>query len=243
MQNFDNPAGLWLNLPMSEKNQIPVITIDGPSGCGKGTIAQRLAGHLHWHWLDSGALYRILAWAVLHYQIPHTHDEELNRLIMGLKIIFSADSEGSVAQMLCDGHDVSQAIRTEACAKMASELAVKPFVRQALLQRQRDLRQPPGLVADGRDMGTVIFPDAISKIFLTASASVRAERRYKQLLKLGLKPDYIQINTDLIARDERDRQRLVAPLQAASDAIIIETDNLSVDQVFEKVLILLPAFS
>ena len=146
---------------MSEENQIPVITIDGPSGCGKGTIAQLLARHLHWHWLDSGALYRIVAWAALHYQIPPSHDEELIRLLGRLKLTFLADSEGDEAEMHCDGHDVSQAIRTEACAKMASELAAKPFVRQALLQRQRDLRQPPGLVADGRDMGTCIFSQTL----------------------------------------------------------------------------------
>lgn len=217
---------------MFDETSVPVITIDGPSGCGKGTIAQRLAFHLRWHWLDSGALYRIVAWAVLNYQIPPSHDEEIDRLLSRLKITFSS-------QILCDGHDVSRSIRTEACAKMASELAAKPFIRQALLQRQRDLRQPPGLVADGRDMGTVVFPHAAIKIFLTASAEVRAQRRYNQLLRLGMKADFHQINADLISRDERDRQRVVSPLQAAGDAIIIDTDYLSVDQVFDKVLSLL----
>lgn len=221
---------------MFEELAVPVITIDGPSGCGKGTIAQRLAHHLHWHWLDSGALYRILAWAVLYYQIPPTHDEELAALLVRLKIKFTADSEGSTALMECDGHDVSQAIRTEACAKMASEISAKPFVRQALLQRQRDLRQPPGLVTDGRDMGTVIFPDARIKFFLTASPEIRAQRRHKQLTQLGITADFEQICEDLIQRDKRDRERVIAPLQAAGDAIIIDTDNLSVDQVFAKVL-------
>lgn len=224
---------------MFDETTIPVITIDGPSGCGKGTVAQRLAGHLGWHWLDSGALYRIVAWAVLNYQIPPAHDDEIDRLLHRLKITFSAHSDDFSAAIICDGHNVTRAIRTESCAKMASELAVKPLVRQALLQRQRDLRQPPGLVADGRDMGTVVFPHAAIKIFLTASAEVRAQRRYNQLLKLGIKADFHQINTDLIARDQRDRQRALSPLQAAGDAIIIDTDYLGVDQVFEKILALL----
>lgn len=224
---------------MFDETTIPVITIDGPSGCGKGTVAQRLAGRLGWHWLDSGALYRIVAWAVLNYQIPPAHDDEIDRLLRRLKITFSTHSDDFNAAIICDGHNVTQAIRTESCAKMASELAVKPLVRQALLQRQRDLRQPPGLVADGRDMGTVVFPHAVIKIFLTASAEVRAQRRYNQLLKLGIKADFHQINTDLIARDQRDRQRALSPLQAAGDAIIIDTDYLGVDQVFEKILALL----
>jgi len=221
---------------MFEEATIPVITIDGPSGCGKGTIAQKLAIYLHWHWLDSGALYRIVAWAVLHYQIPPSHDQEISNLLNRLKINFTADSEGSAAQMSCDGHDVSQVIRTEACAKMASEISAKPFVRQALLQRQRDLRQPPGLVTDGRDMGTVIFPDANVKFFLTASPEVRALRRYNQLKKLGIESNFQQLCDDLADRDKRDRERPIAPLQAAGDAIIIDTDTLTVNQVFAKVL-------
>lgn len=224
-------------------NPIPVITIDGPGGCGKGTIAQRIAKHLHWHWLDSGALYRILAWAVLHYQIPPTHDEELASLLARIKVTFTADSEGSDAQMTCDGHDVAQAIRTEVCARLASEISAKPFVRQALLQRQRDLRLPPGLVADGRDMGTVVFPDAIVKIFLTASAEERARRRFNQLKKLGITIDIDQLAADLAARDQRDRERAVAPLQAAGDAIVIDTTELSIDQVFTKIMSHLPAES
>ena len=219
---------------------IPVITIDGPGGCGKGTIAQRIAKYLHWHWLDSGALYRILAWAVLHYQIPPTHDEELANLLTRLKVTFTADSEGSDAQMSCDGHDVSHAIRTEACASMASEISAKPFVRQALLQRQRDLRLPPGLVADGRDMGTVVFPDAVVKFFLTASSEERARRRYNQLKKLGITIDLNQLAADLAARDQRDRERLIAPLQAAGDAVLIDTTELSIDQVFTKIVSYLP---
>lgn len=234
--NFDKPSRFWLNEPMFTEMTIPVITIDGPGGCGKGTIAQRLAIHLHWHWLDSGALYRILAWAVLHYQVPPSHDQELASLLARLRITFTADSEGSEAQMSCDGHDVSQAVRTEACAKMASEISAKPFVRQALLQRQRDLRQPPGLVADGRDMGTVIFPDAAVKFFLTATPEERARRRYIQLKKLGIEEDIEQLAKDLAIRDQRDRERAIAPLQAAGDAIIIDTTHLNVSEVFAKVL-------
>jgi CMP/dCMP kinase len=216
---------------------IPVITIDGPGGCGKGTIAQKLAKHLHWHWLDSGALYRILAWAVLHYQVSPSHDQELANLIKRLKITFIADSEGSEAQMTCDGHDVSHAIRTEACAKMASEISAKPFVREALLQMQRDLRQPPGLVADGRDMGTVVFPDADIKFFLTATAEERARRRHHQLQKLGILAPYPQIYNDLVLRDERDQNRPIAPLQAAADAIVIDTTKLTIDEVFSKIMV------
>lgn len=221
---------------MFADSKIPVITIDGPSGCGKGTLAQRLAVHLHWHWLDSGALYRIVAWAVLNYQIPPSHDEEIASLMNRLKITFTADSEGSIAQMNCDGHEVTQAIRTEVCAQMASEISAKPFVRDALLQKQRDLRQSPGLVADGRDMGTVVFPDAALKFFLTASAEIRAERRFNQLVKLGIHSDFTQVSADLMARDQRDRQRTVSPLQAAGDAVVIDTTHLSADEVFQNVI-------
>lgn len=221
---------------MTERIIIPVITIDGPSGCGKGTVAQRLAMQLHWHWLDSGALYRILAWAVLHYQVSPSHDEELVNLLTRLKITFTADSEGSAAQMICNEHEVSQAIRTEACAKMASEISAKPFVREALLQRQRDLRHPPGLVADGRDMGTVVFADAAVKFFLTASEEVRAQRRYNQLIALGMAANRTQIHQDLIARDRRDSERAISPLKMAHDAILIDTTDLSIDQVFDKIL-------
>lgn len=215
---------------------IPVITIDGPSGCGKGTIAQRLAMRLQWHWLDSGALYRTVAWAVLFYQIPPDHDQELAGLLTRLKIHFEADDHGSAAQVQCDGHEVSQSIRTEACAKMASLISAKPFVREALLERQRDMRQPPGLVADGRDMGTVIFPDAAVKFFLNASPEERAERRYKQLKELGIDVNLADIREDLASRDQRDRERAVSPLRPAEDSVFIETTGLSIDQVFAEVL-------
>ncbi len=219
---------------------IPVITIDGPSGCGKGTIAQRLAMHLHWHWLDSGALYRTVAWAVLHYQIPPDHDQELMNIVSNLKINFTSDSAGSVAQIFCDGHDVSQPIRTEACAKMASQISAKPFVRESLLQRQHDFRQAPGLVADGRDMGTVIFPDAMVKFFLTATAEERAERRYRQLKELGINVNLETVREDLAKRDHRDSKRAVSPLQPAEDAVLIETSGLSIDRVFAEVLANVP---
>ena len=138
--------------------------------------------------------------------------------------------------MNCDGHEISQAIRTEACAKMASEISVKPFVRQALLQRQRDLRQLPGLVADGRDMGTVVFPDAQMKIFLTASPEIRAQRRYNQLINLGISCRSRSDPDDLVIRDQRDRERAIAPLKPAEDAIIIDTDDLGISHVFNLVL-------
>lgn len=218
------------------KKSIPVITIDGPSGCGKGTVAQRLAVYLHWHWLDSGALYRTLAWAVLHENLLTTDDEALLALLHRIKITFIADSEGSAAQIHCDGNDVSQVIRTEMCAKAASEISAKPFVRDALLQRQRDLRQGPGLVTDGRDMGTVVFPDAALKFFLAASPLVRAKRRHQQLKTLGIDVSLDSLCQDLAARDKRDSERAVAPLKPAKEALIIDTSDLTADEVFAKIL-------
>lgn len=210
----------------------PVITIDGPSGCGKGTIAQRLAYGLSWHWLDSGALYRMVAWALIHYHISPEIDDDLQHLLTSINIKFHTGDKGSEAQIICNGFDVTQAIRGEDCAKMASIISEKPFVRQSLLKLQYDAQQSPGLVADGRDMGTVVFPQANLKFYLTASIEERSLRRYKQLKEMGIDANLSNIREDLASRDQRDYHRAISPLKPAPNAIVIDTSDLTVDQVF-----------
>lgn len=216
-------------------SEVPVITIDGPSGVGKGTVSQLLAAALGWHWFDSGALYRIVAWACHFYQIPPEDVTAIVSKIQTLDVKFTPTSNQLTLQILVDGHDVTQSIRTEACGQLASKISSIPVIRHTLLAMQRRYRQLPGLVTDGRDMGTVVFPDALLKIFLTASTEVRAERRYKQLQQKGLDVSLRQIFQDLIDRDERDANRAIAPAKPATDAIIIDTSELSIDEVMVKV--------
>lgn len=216
-------------------SHVPVITIDGPSGVGKGTLSQRLAAQLGWQWFDSGALYRIVAWACMHYQVDITEADEIVYKINELKIKFTPASVDHSMQVVVDGHDVTEAIRAEATGQMASKVSSIPAVREALMTTQRQFRRAPGLVTDGRDMGTVVFPDADLKIFLTASSDVRAERRYKQLQQKGLDVSLRQICQDLAERDARDAQRAVAPTKPADDAIIIDTSDLDIDAVMVKV--------
>lgn len=213
---------------------VPVITVDGPSGTGKGTISHFLARHLQWHLLDSGALYRTLALAAQRHAIGHEDTHGLAELARVLDVRFSPMKDNNESVLL-DGEEVSRLIRTEAVGTAASRVAVIPEVRTALLERQHAYRKPPGLVADGRDMGTVVFPDANLKIFLTASAGERAKRRHKQLKEKGFDVNLPQLSEEITERDVRDSQRTVSPLRPADNAVTIDTTNLSIEDVILKV--------
>ena len=215
--------------------QVPVITIDGPSGAGKGTIAHRVAEHLGWQLLDSGALYRVVAYACQLEGISLDAEHDVAKLAETLAVEFVTDSGGEVL-IHYRGADISPNIRTEQAGAGASKVAAIPAVRAALLQRQRAFLLPPGLVADGRDMGTVVFPAAPLKIFLTASVEERAERRYKQLINKGESVRLASLFEDIQARDERDSNRTVSPLIAAEDAVLIDSTDTPIQTVFEKVL-------
>ena len=210
-----------------------VIAVDGPSGVGKGTLCQALARELDWAYLDSGALYRVLALAVLRDENTADDETEQSALLAELDIAFAAGDGG--VRVLLDGEDVSDELRTETCAAMASTLAAKPLIREALLDKQRAFAADQSLVADGRDMGTVVFPDAVLKIYLTATPEVRAERRYKQLKEKGDCVNLSRLTAEIAARDERDSTRTVAPLKPASDAVVIDTGKLSISEVLSKV--------
>jgi cytidylate kinase len=218
---------------MPSMSDIPVLTIDGPSGSGKGTLAQQMAEKLGWHYLDSGAIYRVLAQAALKHQIDLTDETALASIAGQLDVQFVLQ-DGQL-QVVLEGEDVSLLIRSEQAGNAASKVAAFPAVRSALLQRQRDFCQPPGLVTDGRDMGTVVFPDAPYKVFLTASAEVRAERRYKQLKEKGIDSNLSDLVAEISERDERDMQREVAPLRPADDAVILDSTQLGIEAVLEKV--------
>ena len=209
---------------------IPVIAIDGPSASGKGTVAQRVAEQLGYHYLDSGALYRIVALAGKKHGIAWNDEPALANLAGKLDIRFEN------GEIYLDGEMVSLDVRTEEMSRGASEVAVHPQVRRALVDLQRSFRKAPGLVADGRDMGSVIFQDAKTKIFLTASAEVRAQRRYKQLMEKGNNANLADILEDLQMRDARDRERKVAPLQQCEDAELLDTDNLTIEQAVQQAL-------
>jgi cytidylate kinase len=217
---------------MADMAAVPVITIDGPSGTGKGTIAQLLAEELGWHLLDSGALYRIVGLAALRAGVLPTDSRGLCALAAAMHIEFSSSFPGSIT---LNGKEISAEVRLEETGAMASKVAADPGLRAALLQRQHDFRRAPGLVADGRDMGTVIFPDAPCKFFLTASAQIRAERRYKQLKDKEVNVSLPALLRDIQTRDERDSTRAVAPLKPAEGALIIDTGPLSVQEVMNRV--------
>lgn len=218
--------------------EVPVITVDGPSGTGKGTISGYLASRLQWHFLDSGALYRILAFAAEQHSISASDGNQLAKLARNLDASFHKNTADDSVCVVLGGEDVTQSIRTETCGSVASRVAALPAVREALLDRQRSFRKLPGLVADGRDMGTVVFPDAGLKIYLTASADERARRRYKQLKQKGFDVNLAQLSVEITERDARDSQRTVSPLRPADDAAIIDTTNLSIDDVINQVSIL-----
>ena len=214
----------------------PTITIDGPSGTGKGALATRLVRASGWHLLDSGALYRVLAYAAQREGLSLDSEADLARLGASLALEFQVADEA--VQVWLNGVDVSTDIRSETAGSAASHIAAVAAVRAALLARQREFLRPPGLVADGRDMGTVVFPAAELKIFLTASPAIRAERRYKQLKQKGIDVNLARLSEDITARDRRDQEREVSPLQPASDAIILDTSALDIDAVEESVIAL-----
>lgn len=216
-------------------SQVPVITIDGPSGSGKGTIAGRLANQLGWALLDSGALYRLLACCAEQHGVAWADEPALARLAEHLDVQFIAEA-GREQRILLEGKDATDRIRNEQVGAGASQVAALPAVRAALLQRQRAFLQAPGLIADGRDMGTVVFPQAALKVFLTASAEERARRRFKQLKVKGDDVSLGSLLEEIRARDERDTQRSVAPLKPAADAIVLDSTELSIEQVLARIL-------
>ncbi|NOY62040.1 MAG: (d)CMP kinase [Gammaproteobacteria bacterium] len=216
---------------MAADKQVPVIAIDGPSGSGKGTVSRILAQKLGWHYLDSGALYRLVAYAAVNAGTALDSEAALAAIASSMAVVFD-QSDGRV---LLNGRDVSDDIRSESCGNGASQVAALPAVRQALLQWQRACRRAPGLVGDGRDMGSVVFIDAQLKIFLTASAEERARRRYKQLKEKGVNVSLGPILQGIEARDLRDSQRKTAPLVAAADAVVLDTTAMSVDAVISEI--------
>lgn len=218
--------------------KVPVITVDGPSGTGKGTLSSYLADWLGWHFLDSGALYRVLALAAERHNIDPEDIASLADLGRNLDVIFKQSASGEGNSVILEGDEVTNQIRTESCGNSASRIAALPEVRAALLDRQHGFRKPPGLVADGRDMGTVVFPDAGLKIYLTASVDERARRRYKQLKEKGFDVNLPQLSVEITERDARDSQRTVSPLRPADDAAVIDTTHLNIEDVIDRVKIL-----
>jgi cytidylate kinase len=221
-------------------DNVPIITIDGPSGSGKGTIARRVADRLGWHLLDSGALYRLVALAGQRRGLSQQDSAGHERVAENLDVRFGLAPDGG-EQVWLEGEEVSTAIRTEQAGEGASRVAVMPGVRAALLERQRAFAMPPGLVADGRDMGTVVFPTAALKIYLTASAEERARRRYNQLKDKGLDANLAALSLDIAERDRRDASRPIAPLRPADDAQIVDSTVMTIDAVLARVLALAAA--
>jgi len=214
---------------------IPVIAIDGPSGSGKGTIARRVAEALGWHLLDSGALYRLVGLAAARQDKMDSSEAEIAAIARQLEVRFSSDDSGD-EQVWLGNDEVSQELRTEDCGRLASKVAALPGVRDALLALQKGFRKAPGLVADGRDMGTTVFPDAALKIFLTATAMERAKRRHKQLNDKGIDVSLAALSRDIEDRDRRDSERSVAPLRPAEDARLLDSSNLTIDEVTQTAL-------
>jgi len=212
----------------------PVITIDGPSGAGKGTLCKAMAESLQWHLLDSGAIYRVLALAALHHQVDMASEEALVPIAAHLDVRFV--SNNGEMEVILEGEDVTGEIRTQDVSNTASKVAAFPRVREALLRRQRGFRDFPGLIADGRDMGTVVFPDAPVKIFLDASSEERANRRMLQLQEKGFSVNFERLLSEIKERDERDRNRAIAPLVPADDALVLDSTTMSIEQVIDIAL-------
>lgn len=209
---------------------VPILTIDGPSGSGKGTVSMRIAKQLGWHYLDSGAIYRVVGYLAAKHNIDSQHESALVELVDGLQLQFIDD------KVLLNDEDLSPFIRTEQAGSAASTIAVLPKLRLALLQWQRDYARLPGLVADGRDMGTVVFPEAACKVFLSASAQQRAQRRAKQLMDKGFDVNIDTLTAEIQARDERDQNRSVSPMVPADDAVVIDSSHMSIEDVVQTVL-------
>ncbi len=220
---------------------VPVLTIDGPSGSGKGTISRHVAQALGWHYLDSGAIYRAVGLAAAWEQVDLGDPDAVAACAARADIHFETGVGSGEPRVIVNGKDATHQLRMETAGAAASAIAAMPPVRAALLELQRGFRRPPGLVADGRDMGTVIFPDAGIKVFLTASAEERAQRRYKQLKDKGVSVTLAGLLGEILARDARDASRAVAPLRAADDAVHIDTTGLGIDAVVAQVLALVPA--
>jgi cytidylate kinase len=220
--------------------KVPVLTIDGPSGSGKGTISRGVALRLGWHYLDSGAIYRAVGQAAAWEGVDLGDQEALAACAARTQIRFETQGEGE-PHVLVNGKDATRLLHTETAGALASAIAAYPPVRAALVDLQKGFRRPPGLVADGRDMGTIIFPDAAYKVFLTASAAERARRRYKQLKDKGVSANLDSLLHEIAARDERDAGRAVAPLKPAADAVILDSTGMPITEVIERVLAVLPA--
>jgi cytidylate kinase len=218
------------------QNEAPVVTIDGASGTGKGVVGQLVAQQLGWNLLDSGALYRVLAMAAIKHNVAFDNEPVLEVLAGNLEVEFVTSDIGTHPHIFLEKQDVTEAIRTEQIGNVASKVGSLPLVRLALLERQRAFRQLPGLVTDGRDMGTIVFPDAAVKIFLTASPEERANRRYKQLKAKGIDVNLGSLIEELRERDKRDQERPVAPLKPAEDAVGIDTDHLTIAQVVQRIM-------
>ncbi|EOA6596159.1 (d)CMP kinase [Vibrio vulnificus] len=215
-------------------SQTPVVTVDGPSGAGKGTLCMLLSKKLGFQLLDSGAIYRVLALAAIHHGVDTESEDALVPLATHLDVQFVAEDD--LVKVILEGEDVSKELRKEETGMAASKVAALPRVREALLRRQRAFEAAPGLVADGRDMGTVVFPNAKAKIFLDASAEERAHRRLKQLQDKGLDVRFDDLLSEIQERDDRDRNRPVAPLRPAEDALVLDSTSMSIDEVVEKAL-------
>lgn len=215
---------------------VPVITVDGPSGVGKGTITQMVAEKLGWCFFDSGVIYRLLALTAYQHQADLEDPTLLAQLAQNLDVQFSAGHLGESPRISLEGQDVTDKVREEEISQIASKVAAYPAVRAALFEKQRSFKTLPGLVTDGRDMGTTIFPEAVLKVFLTASTKERARRRYKQLKEKGMSVNLEHLQQEMVARDERDSQRAASPLVPAPGAIVIDTTSLTLMQVFERVM-------